>query len=118
MLFGALGRWPYDYYRILRWVTCAAAVCTACEAYIWRRHWAVWVFGLIALVFNPLIPFHLSRSIWQVLDTGGAVVFLVGAAILRAPKPRWGESNKLVGPDEAEAIAKELFGDKDRGTKP
>lgn len=86
LLVAALGKWPYDYYRVLRWVTCAASLFTAYCAYNWKQTWAVWVFGVVALVFNPLVPVHLTRSLWRVIDLGAACLFSAGAALLVAPE--------------------------------
>lgn len=82
MLLGALGKWPYGYYRLLRWVVCAAAVFTAWNSCEWRKFWGVWLFGIIAFVFNPLVPFHLARGTWQVIDVASVFAFVGSVAIL------------------------------------
>lgn len=86
MLVGALGRWPYGYYQLLRWVTCGAAVFVAFVAYNWEKLWATWLFGFIALLFNPVIPVHLSREIWQPIDVVCALLFAIIALALREPR--------------------------------
>jgi len=85
ILFGGLARWPYGYYQLLRWITCAAAVFVAFTAYQWQKIWAVWVFGFVAVLFNPLVPIHLSREIWQPIDAGCALLFFVIAFVLKKP---------------------------------
>lgn len=85
MLLGALGEWPYGYYTLLRWVTSAAAVLVAIFAYQWQRIWAVVVFAFVALLFNPLVPVHLSRSTWRPIDIGAALLFLLAIALVKAP---------------------------------
>ena len=87
MLLGAVARWPYGYYQILRWATCAAAVYVAYNAYQWRKLWAVYLFGVVAVLFNPLAPIHLSRGTWQVVDPAAALAFLVAAVVLFKPVP-------------------------------
>lgn len=87
MLLGALVRWPYDYYQLLRWVTCGAAVCIAFLGYGWQKKWALVLFGVIAVLFNPLIPIHLTREIWQPIDLLCAVLFIIAAGVLKAPSP-------------------------------
>ena len=86
MLFGALGQWPYGYYQLLRFVTCAVSVYVAFMAYQWQKIWAVWLFGFIGLLFNPLIPIHLPREVWQLIDITCAFLFVVIASVLRKPK--------------------------------
>jgi len=86
MLFGALRQWPYGYYQLLRWVTCAAAVFVAYMAYTWEKKWATVFFGIVAVLFNPLIPIHLTREIWQPIDLVCAILFVVVAIALHNPE--------------------------------
>lgn len=85
MLLGALGRWPYGYYQLLRWVTCGAAIWIAFLAYDWQKKWATWLFGFVAVLFNPLLPIHLTREIWQPIDLLCAVFFIVVTFVLTKP---------------------------------
>jgi hypothetical protein len=85
MLLGTLAQWPYGYYQLLRLVVCGVAVYIAFTAYGWQKMWAVWLFGFIALLFNPLIPIHLSRELWQPIDVICALLFAVVVFILRKP---------------------------------
>jgi hypothetical protein len=85
MLFGALGRWPYGYYQLLRWVTCGACVWIAVIAYSWQKIWVTWLFGIIAILFNPIVPIHLSREIWQPINIVCACVFFVLAFAIKKP---------------------------------
>jgi hypothetical protein len=78
MLFLALARLPYGYYTLLRFVVCGT---TAYGVYVTSTDrkqpgWA-WAFGIIAVVFNPLIPVHLNRDAWAVIDILVALVLLV-----------------------------------------
>jgi len=81
-LLGALARWPYGYYTLLRWVTCAGAVYVALTAQGWKHIVWVWVFGFVAVLFNPLVPVHLSREIWQPIDVAAAALFVAAAVTL------------------------------------
>lgn len=83
MLVGALARWPYGYYQLLRFVVCPVSVYVAYKAYNWQRLWGTWLFGFIAVLFNPLIPIHLSRELWQPIDVTCAVLFVAAAFILK-----------------------------------
>jgi len=68
LLFLALGSHPYGYYQVLRW---AITIIGAYSAYLAHESkdttWA-WIFGLIALLFNPIIPFTFARDTWQMID--------------------------------------------------
>lgn len=88
MLLGALGSGPYAYYTLLPWVTCSAAVIFALSGYSSGKVWAAWVFGFIAILFNPIAPVYLSRQVWQPIDIGAAILFAVGAAVLTSVPSR------------------------------
>ena len=85
MLLGALLPWPYGYYQLLRLVVCGASVYVAFMAYQWQKILSTWMFGFIAILFNPLIPIHLSREIWQTIDVICGLIFIAGAIILSEP---------------------------------
>ncbi len=84
LLVGALrDGWPYGYFTLLRWVVCAAGVVVAWIAYSWGRSWAVAVFALVAILFNPLAPVYLSRETWQPIDIAVAALFLVAIPLVK-----------------------------------
>lgn len=85
MLLGSLARWPYGYYQFLRFVVCGVSVYVAFIAYSWRKLWATsLLFGLVAFLFNPLIPIHISRKIWHPIDVICALLFLIIAIVLKS----------------------------------
>lgn len=85
LLAGALLPWPYGYYELLRLAVCAVSAWIAYEQ--WRHDDAVsgWVvaFGGIAMLYNPLLPVHLTREIWSVLNLASAAAFLLHLRALR-----------------------------------
>ena len=85
MLFGALAPWPYGYYQLLRFVVCGVSIYVAVIAYDWQKIWATWLFGLLAVLFNPLIPVHLTWELWQPIDVICALLFVVIVFILKKP---------------------------------
>jgi hypothetical protein len=44
-----------------------------------RVAWA-WIFGILAVLFNPLAPIYLQRATWQIIDSA-AIGVIVTAAI-------------------------------------
>lgn len=76
--------WPYGYYQLLRVVVCDVGGYFACTAYARKKMWAVWVFGLIAGLFNPLLPEHLTREIWAVIDVVCGILFVVAGMFTHA----------------------------------
>ena len=66
------------FYVLLRWAVCGAAVFGAVifgEEPRLRRH--VWPLGVLAVLFNPLVPFSLTPLVWLLLFLGTAVYFLI-----------------------------------------
>ena len=82
MLVGALGRWPYGYYVLLRWVVSGAGVVVFIAAITEGRHATAWTFAGVVLLFNPLVPIHLDREIWGVIDLASATVFAYAAFVV------------------------------------
>ena len=76
-LLGALGDWPYGYYQLLRWLILGIGGYSAYLAYNSERKVWVGIFGVIALLFNPIIPFYLSKDTWQFIDIVVAIIFFV-----------------------------------------
>ena len=77
MLLFAIGRWPYSYYMLLRVVVLAAALLLAGLIYQKAKTFTLWVwlFVIVAIVFNPVVPLHLTRGIWSLLNLGSVVIF-------------------------------------------
>lgn len=93
LLFWALARHAYSYYVLLRFVTFGAAAYSSYLAFEQRvRGWA-WILGLVALLFNPVLPIHLSRDVWKPVDllTGlillASIVFVRDKAGVSPPQP-------------------------------
>ena len=78
-LLVALAPLPYGYYTLLRIVVCGAAAFIAYSTFSQEGSVSLWVLvmGGLAVLFNPLIPIHLSRELWAPIDAISAVVFLV-----------------------------------------
>ena len=73
---------PYGYYQLLRWACMAGLGYLAVES---RRTpgWA-WVFGALAVLYNPFVPFALGRHLWEAANVA-TIVVLVIAALRRVP---------------------------------
>jgi hypothetical protein len=76
MLVGALFALPYGYYQLLRLVVCAVAAYGAWLAAQGESvGWTVGL-GLLALLFNPVVPVYLDRGTWAVIDVVSAGVIV------------------------------------------
>jgi hypothetical protein len=76
-LLGALESWPYSYYQFLRWAILVIGAYTAYISYQQQKMAWAWIFGIIAVLFNPIIPFYLSKDTWQSIDVIVAIVFFI-----------------------------------------
>jgi uncharacterized membrane protein YccC len=85
MLFLALAPWPYGYYQLLRFVVCGVSAYVAFMAYTGQKTWATYLFGLFAVLFNPLIPIHLSRELWRPIDVICATLLIFSVVALKNP---------------------------------
>jgi len=83
LLLVAVLELPYGFYTFLRLGVTAAAVYVAYSAYEWGKTWALWSFAVVALLFNPLVPVHLSKSAWMPIDLATSACFFVSAVVLK-----------------------------------
>ena len=79
LVYAAVERHPYSFYTLLRWICCPVFAYSAFAAHEKNRVPWVWVFGVLALLYNPLFRVHLDRSTWT-----GVNWFTVGAIIIAA----------------------------------
>jgi len=75
--------WPYGFFTLLRFVVFAASVYVAWMAYEAKKEKWVWIFGFLAVLFNPFIVIHLNREIWSVIDLIVGVFMIVSVFVLK-----------------------------------
>jgi hypothetical protein len=88
MLLEALIQWPYNYYQLLRFIVFGISIFIAFIAYRWQKIWATWLFGFIAVLFNPQIPINLPKEIWHTIDVTCAFLFVAVAYVLKKPEKK------------------------------
>jgi TPR repeat protein len=88
---------PYFFYELLRILICAISAFLASKYYGEPRRPLAWAFAAVALLFNPLVPFKMARSDWQVINVLTAVFFIVFLAYLNRKRllPRANNSNSV-----------------------
>ena len=87
LLFLALVDFPIGYYTFLRIVVTIGAIgAIISEIENGINFWVI-NFGIIAILFNPIIPIYLNdKSAWMPIDIIAAVLFLVKSFTLNKPK--------------------------------
>jgi len=80
--------WPYGYYVVLRWVVAASALFLIWVSYeLEKRIWLV-PMAIIAILFNPIVPIHLDKETWVIIDFVVAIFFLISIFGIRPVKPK------------------------------
>ena len=69
---------PYGYYTLLRLIVTVGSV-AYCVQFLEKKNMnMVYLFGFIAILFNPLIPVYLNKETWLIIDliVGGIFFFI------------------------------------------
>jgi uncharacterized membrane protein YhaH (DUF805 family) len=74
---------PYGYYVLLRIVLCAICAFLAFRAHAIGNDKWVWVLGVTAAIYNPILRIHLTREIWSVVNIATVVVLAITFGTLR-----------------------------------
>lgn len=88
LLFVSPQIFPYDYYIFLRWIVCGSAVYTAYLASNQKKVSFLAFFCLAALLFNPIMPFQLSRDLWAIINVVVALGFAGSLFVIKPKNPR------------------------------
>jgi hypothetical protein len=70
-----------DFYVLLRWICCAVFTYSAFVAFQMKRIASTWIFGALAVLFNPIARIFLQRNNWKVVDCVAIGVIVVAAII-------------------------------------
>ena len=80
MLFVAALPVPvYGYYVLLRIVVTAVFGYAAYIAFSRDENLLPWLYGLVAVVFNPVIPVYLPKEVWVPIDIAAGLFLLVSS---------------------------------------
>lgn len=71
---------PYGYYQLLRWACLVGFLFIARFCHLRSDESWVWAFCALGLLYNPVIPFPLGRSLWEVVNIGSALVLAIWVA--------------------------------------
>ena len=88
---------PYGYYiTLLGWICCAAFAYLAIHAWELRRNGWVWVLGVTAAIYNPILRVHATREIWSIVNLITIALAIASIFVLKSEEgdTRYlGESN-------------------------
>ena len=86
MLVFAISNLPYGYYQFLRLAIFVSGLFTAYNFYKLEKAVLAVGFGFAALLFNPVSPVYLDKSIWVLIDL--AVAFLFFYSVNQVPRKK------------------------------
>ena len=59
---------PYGYYILLRWICCAVFVYLAIQAWNIEKQGWIWIPGVTAAIYNPILRIHSTREMWSIVN--------------------------------------------------
>ena len=74
---------PYAYYMLLRIVICGNCAFLAYRALNFGNATWAWILGATAVIYNPIIPIHLTRQIWSAVNIATVVVLIITVGVIR-----------------------------------
>lgn len=83
LLFWALGEHTYGYYSLLRYISFGVGIYLVYISMSMKQIPWAWIFGMIALIFNPLFPVRLERELWAYVDVISGIIFLASIFFVR-----------------------------------
>lgn len=79
ILFIALLRMPYGYYMFLKIFIFLACIANAYVYNNVKNLLNLIVFIILAIIYNPIIPIHLDRSLWVIINILTIIPFILSA---------------------------------------
>lgn len=77
---------PYGYYIFLRIVICISALIFVFSSYATNKPGLSVIFGLIALLWNPIIMISFEKETWLIFDVIAAIIFISSIFLLKESK--------------------------------
>lgn len=78
--------WPYDFYILLRWIIFITSLIVAIGFHKSDLNGWMMVFGGVVFLFNPIIPIHLAKSSWVLIDFVSAILFFIASSSTKKGK--------------------------------
>lgn len=76
LMFGCLLDMPYGYYQLVRFIALIGFGVLAYQANQQSRQTEMFIYGALALLFQPFFKIALGRELWNIVDV------IVGAGLL------------------------------------
>lgn len=80
LMFGCLLDMPYGYYQLVRFIALIGFGVLAYQANQQSRQTEIFIYGALALLFQPFFKIALGRELWNIVDVIVGVGLLVSLA--------------------------------------
>lgn len=80
LMFGCLLNMPYGYYQLVRFIALIGFGVLAYQANQQSRQTEMFIYGALALLFQPFSKIALGRELWNIIDVIVGVGLLVSLA--------------------------------------
>ena len=69
---------PYGYYNLSRIIVFVCAIYFAYYLFKEKDITFVWIFGFLAILYNPILPIHLyEKQIWMFVNIITSLIFII-----------------------------------------
>ena len=83
LFLAMLSGWPYGFFTLLKFVIFTLTAYIAWISYQAKQEKWTWIFGFIAVIFNPFIPLYFGRDFWILVDLIVAVFLIISIFIFK-----------------------------------
>ena len=87
LLFLCLGDMPYGYYQFVRFIALIGFVILAYQSNQQGKELEVFIFGALALLFQPFFKIALGRQLWNIIDLIVGIGLIVSIWAKRKSQP-------------------------------
>ena len=77
LFFLCLANMPYGFYNLVRFVAMMVFAVYAYTYYEKKSNKLAIIFLSLAILFQPLLPIHLGRTLWNIIDVIVAIFLIV-----------------------------------------
>jgi hypothetical protein len=109
LFIAAFIEWPYFMYVLLRVFICGSSAYIASSLYSRNRVPLTWLFGTIAVLFNPVFPVRMARSDWQATNVITAVIFIGFSVYMNWDSLSWRQSRRTTADYLREDLKRESW---------
>ena len=86
LLISVIQGLPYGDFQLLRWLICGSSCYGALLAHEKNKQYWKWLFVCQAVLFNPILPIHLGRSLWLPIDIASSIIFAISCKLFMQQK--------------------------------